>query len=331
MKQYTPQHTKRIRRSLHWLNNRPAQIDIGTATGRVGGLARYVIAVAVVIVAQPAFADSDALTRYVVEQTAHLDDRAMKDAPRLSRDEIRQALDGDLIIKKANLPGSADLRYVFVARALNADAADLWRTVLDREHYPLFNENITEAFIVQMGEDRFQLYNVLEAPLVSTRHQVLDCMVNTKIFQTSNGVIWEHYWSLVPDVTTQIPQVLAGGKFTRITPDDVDGAVIVQRNDGSWLQFPLPDGRTWIETFLVNHPGGRIPEWIVNKVAGRAAENTTESYQDWAASEARRHADAAHAPILSPDGRFVPPATIAVGVTPNSAKPGSAETQNTNQ
>ncbi|RMF17192.1 MAG: hypothetical protein D6761_04890 [Candidatus Dadabacteria bacterium] len=260
----------------------------------------------------PAAADDAATIEWMHEVAPFRELRDRKDAPVPTDAEIRAALGGEIVARRGEIPGTS-LDYVWAARVLDVDPKLFWLAIIDREHYEQLSDNIVESIITEQQPDRFFSYNVLEAPLVSTRHQVLECFANRELYEASDGKIWEHYWHRASDVEKRIAEALQSPKLERIGPEDVEKAVIVAHNDGSWMLIPLPDGRLWAETYSANDPGGSIPDFIVRKVAASSTEKTLKSYEAWTRRQARIHFGAAHPDVLAPDGTWVKPAAFING------------------
>lgn len=254
-------------------------------------------------------ASDESMVDYVLAQKPFRAMRAHGSSPALTRDEMLDAMSGDLVVKKGDV-NQDGLRFVYAVKAMKIDSISFWLTQIDREHYDDISENIVDSFIMKRLDASLLNYNILEAPLVSTRHQVLLAEVNTEMYKASDGKVWEHYWNIVTDVEARIAEALAMNKLKSLTPDDLKDAVTVAHNQGSWLMIPLPDGRIWTETYSINDPGGKIPDFIVRRVGGMATKGTSEAYEKWAKEKLPAHVSGAHDTVLSPDGRFMSPAEL---------------------
>lgn len=256
-------------------------------------------------------AGDQAITSYILGLNHLRSLRHQPNAPIPSAENIAAALDGDLVVKKADL-NDQGLRYLWVATVLKVDAAKWWMTLIDREDYELISKNILESFVVQRFSDSFLNYNVLKAPLISARHQVLMAKVNVPLFNASRGRMWEHYWHLVTDVPQQIKKALQMNKLHDMTREDLEDAVVVKHNSGSWMVIPLPDGRVWVDSYTVNDPGGSIPGWIVRRVAGIATKGTFKQYETWVREKLDKHFAKPHGELLAPDGTYKSPKAMRV-------------------
>ena len=254
--------------------------------------------------------ESNSLATFIEKKHRFYAFREKIDLPIIpTRDEIEEALTGDIIVKKGESP-STGLYYVWAAKIMDVDIVNLWLTLLDREHYDQILPNISESFISKQFDQHFYSYNVLDAPLISTRHQVLDAAVSPLLYAKSGSSMWEHFWHLAPEINTQIKDALSQNKLENTTLKDLKDAVAIRHHDGAWLIFSLPDGRTWAESYSMNNPGGNIPEWILRKVASTATKKTINAYETWATNNVIAHINNEHAIMLSPDGKWMPPTEI---------------------
>ena len=250
------------------------------------------------------------IVQFIKAQHTYYTFREQTDLPVIpTHQEIEKALRGEVVVKKGESPGTG-LFYVWTAKIMNVDITKVWLTLMDREHYDLILENIIESFISKRFENHFYTYNVLEAPLISIRHQVLDAAANPLLYEKSNGTVWEHFWHLTPDIKSTINDAVSQNKFDNIKPEYLDDAVVVHHHDGAWLLFSLPDGRTWTESYSINDPGGNIPDWILRRALATATEKTIAAYETWAEDSVIAHINNEHAAMLSPDGKWMSPTAI---------------------
>ncbi len=261
--------------------------------------------------AAQAQAPSDAqLADFIASHDVHRGLRGHPDIPAPDRKDLMDALDGDIVVKKGDIDDEG-LRFVWAAKVMDTDAVSLWLTLIDRERYDDMNDNIVESFISRRFEDRFLNYNALNAFMVAMRHQVLDARVNVHLYEASGGKLWEHHWSRVPDVDEQIEHALSQDRLHTLSRRDLEDAVVVPRNDGSWMLLQLPDGRTWAETYTINDPGGRIPEFVVRRVTSVATGRTFAAYESWAIERSRSvPSEGEDDLLLAPDGRFMARGTL---------------------
>ncbi len=258
---------------------------------------------------RPASDSNDNLAAYVMGMEQYRQYRGLEGIPGFSKAQINEVLEGDLVVQKDNV-NATGLRYVMSAQILDVDPVDFWLTIIDRPHYADIIDGIIESIVSRSFSNHFYTYNVLDAPLVAPRHQVLDVYTNTKLYEASGGRVWEQYWHKVDDMPEEIKYALASPSLKNIAPGDVKDAVEVKFNRGSWYIFALPDGRTWAESFSINDPGGKIPQWVVNRVATKASKTTIDSYAAWARNDLRRHMAGDHQEIMAPNGLFMAPSKI---------------------
>lgn len=257
----------------------------------------------------PASDSNDNLAAYVVGMEQYRQYRGHEGIPGFSKAQIKEILDGDLVVQKADV-NDTGLRYVMSAQILDVDPVDFWLTIIDRPHYADIIGNIIESIVSRRFSNHFYTYNLLDAPLVAPRHQVLDVYTNAKLYEASGGKVWEQYWHKVDDMPAEIEHALASPNLKNMAPEDVKDAIEVKFNQGSWYIYALPDGRTWAESFSINDPGGKIPQWVVNRISTKATKTTIDSYAAWARNDLRRHMAEDHQEIMAPNGQFMDPSEI---------------------
>jgi hypothetical protein len=268
-----------------------------------------IVAVGSIPADSPASDSNDNLAAYVMGMEQYKQYRGLEGIPGFSKAQIKEILEGELVVQKADI-NDKGLRYVLSAQILDIDPVDFWLTIIDRPHYADIIGNITESIVSRRFSNHFYTYNVLDAPLVAPRHQVLDVYTNAKLYEVSGGKVWEQYWHKVDDMPAEIKHALASPNLKNIAPGDVKDAVEVKFNRGSWYIYALPDGRTWAESFSINDPGGKIPQWVVNSVSSKVTKTTFDSYSGWAKNNLRRHMSADHQEIMAPNGQFMAPSEI---------------------
>jgi hypothetical protein len=63
-----------------------------------------------------------------------------------------------------------------------------------------------------------------------------------------------------------------------------DGLVRVTVNEGFWLLEPRENGaKTFATYYLFTHPGGSLPDWLVNKANGTAVPDVFKRIREVAA------------------------------------------------
>lgn len=168
----------------------------------------------------------------------------------------------------------------------------LWIAILDDKHDKVVS-GLIEQQLPGTTSARKLLYQHLDLPWPATdRHWVADIENNGALVSASAGGVWERTWTLAsPDLAVAAGAVVPGE------------AIWMPELDGGWTLAEVAGG-----TLLVYHVrtviGGSIPEDLV----ARWSLSTLDAmlrHIDARAQGLAGHYDAAHEPVLRPDGTAI--------------------------
>jgi hypothetical protein len=139
-------------------------------------------------------------------------------------------------------------REILAHTEIEATPEAVFKVVTDFERWPQFMPTTKAVKIVKRtSADEFVMYELISPPLVSDR----DFYLQVKLTHgtPANGGVFKSQWTCLPDFgPTQ------------------EGIIRMRVNEGSWTYAPIDGGkRTRITYLQVSHPGGSIPNWIVNR------------------------------------------------------------------
>jgi hypothetical protein len=252
-------------------------------------------------------ATDDAVVDYILSLKSFRADRHYPNIPEYSKEDYQKALKtGEGIVHTKDDPSVQGEKMATFLQIVNVPVWKLWATFVDRNDYEQFTENMKESINLETGPNRLVTYNYLDipVPLVTDRYQVLESGSNTKLFEASSGKMWEYYWNISPNAQIYFKQALDQNKLGKVSKKDAQDATLMARNDSCWLLVPLPNGKTLMEAFSQNNPGGSLPKGLAQSMAGDALQKTLKSMMKWIGANFDKHF-ATHEKILSPKGDFV--------------------------
>lgn len=97
------------------------------------------------------------------------------------------------------------------------------------------------------------------------RHWVIHARKMPGLAEASDGRIWEHRWSLLPDGAARIDHLAAAGRSARSAAD----AVYLPQNSGAWTMIDLGDRATLVAAHASVRLGGFIPDRWARGYASR--------------------------------------------------------------
>lgn len=192
--------------------------------------------------------------------------------PPLSAGETAELASGEFVIKLSGdaLTGSGGERDAEDIRAMGLHGLQLieaprlllWLSVMggnDERDYRL-----TRATLGHGERGSYVRYQHVDLPWpIRDRHWVIDCHKNVGLAAASDGVVWEHSWSLHEHGPELLAAAMNAGSIPRLTRDDLDEAVYLPANSGAWTMMDAGPHRTLVIAYVDADLGGFFPDPLV--------------------------------------------------------------------
>jgi hypothetical protein len=128
----------------------------------------------------------------------------------------------------------------------------------------------TRAMLERMPVGAYVRYQHVDLPWpFQNRHWAIHCEKNLAIARQSDGLIWEHHWSLHPHGEAMVHSAVSKGLLPATLRDKLESAIYLPANRGAWILFDLGHGRTLVVAYVDVGLGGRVPETLVRTFAQR--------------------------------------------------------------
>ena len=207
---------------------------------------------------------------YVLEQ---LPDDAYAAPPALSTDELELLRSGEPVIKvPVETEGDASDEIsefgIFGLKIVDAPRLLVWATVMGAASEP--PARLTRAYLSQLPKGSYVRYQHVNLPWpVRDRHWVILCEKNLDLADSSNGLIWQHHWTLHEDGPQLLLDAHAQGRIEGLSQQDLEKSVYLPANRGAWTLADLGGGRTFVIGYFDSAFGGLLPKILVRMFTRR--------------------------------------------------------------
>ena len=250
----------------------------------------------------------DELVAYVRSLESSRSLRTFPDAPSFTDDELRTALGGEPIRRLVVDDGGK--RRAQTIRLLHAPPGRVWASLTDRRHYQMYSEKLKHVAILDERPGTVTVFHFAEVhSMVTNRQWVLDTHANIPLHAATQGQQWEYNWCANPNSAKLIAAAQADGRLD-LTAAEVEEAVTIVANEGSFILTVLPTGETLMEGYSFSDIGGSIPTWIVDAVAARELPKLLGDIDSFIAEGYDAHMTADHEVIIGPTGELVRPQAL---------------------
>lgn len=195
------------------------------------------------------------------------------DLPLPSPAQFEELLDGEMVDLRERTPisdwqGKPQDRIRVVGYKLVARPRLLvWLATLnvDTQH----SRRMTEHLLEDDTSGASVWYQHLNTPWpVRNRHWVISNTKNKAIASETQGLVWEHRWSLTDQGQDIALNLLLGGEVDGLDEKDADSSIYLTVNQGAWTMFAVNDEVTLVAAHTVADMGGWIPErWVASFVS----------------------------------------------------------------
>ena len=202
----------------------------------------------------------------------------------LSTDEFALLLEGEPVIKvpvEAQDDGADEVSEVgiFGLQIVEAPRLLVWLTVMGAPSEP--DVRLTRVYLSRLPQGAYVRYQHIDLPWpIRDRHWVILCEKNLDLADSSNGVIWQHRWSLHKDGPKLLLDAQAQGRIEGLSRQDLDKSVYLPANRGAWTVADLGGGRTLVIGYFDATLGGLLPKILVRTFASRQMRAGLKLIQD---------------------------------------------------
>ena len=219
----------------------------------------------------------------VLEQ---LPDDGYSAPPALSTDELDLLLAGEAVIKvPVETEGDAGDEIsefgIFGLKIMEAPRLLVWSTVMGAASDP--PARLTRAYLSRLPQGAYIRYQHVNLPWpVRDRHWVVLCEKNLDLADSSNGLIWQHRWTLHKDGPQLLLDAHAHGRIEGLSLKDLEESIYLPANRGAWTLADLGGGRTLIIGYFDATFGGLLPKILVRTFTRRQMRAGLKLIQDLA-------------------------------------------------
>ena len=100
---------------------------------------------------------------------------------------------------------------------------------------------------------------------IRDRHWVILCEKNPRVAEASDGLVWEHYWSLVDDGESWWRAASEDGRINGLDENTLEASIYLAENRGAWIMLEVDAERTLVIGYFDGDLGGRIPKSVVRR------------------------------------------------------------------
>ena len=191
--------------------------------------------------------------------------------PSLSSDDLAVLEAGDVVVVTDGPPRSRatddiDTIGVVGLQVINAPRLLVWLSVLGGNVEP--PERVTRSTLAEPNNGSRIRYQHIDLPWpVRDRHWVIRSEKNIELAKRTDGLIWEHRWSLAEDGIEMLARAREDGRLVNPSSRALERSIYLPANNGAWTVFELSDSRTLVVVRMVVGLGGYFPAGVVRALA----------------------------------------------------------------
>ena len=204
--------------------------------------------------------------------------------PELQDKDIEILLTGKSVISTSREPGheqdgDVDAMGLLGIQLVEAPRLLVWLSLLGGNGRS--DERVISVKLSQAPDSAYSRYQYVNLPWpIRDRHWVIYCEKNLELAETTDGVIWEHRWSLHDDGENLLQSAFDNGRIPRLSVRAFEKSVYLPANRGTWGLIDLGQSRTLIVAFYDADLGGRLPGGLVRSFTKRQLRNYLETTRE---------------------------------------------------
>jgi hypothetical protein len=194
--------------------------------------------------------------------------------PVLTSDDIAAIAMGDVVVRVHARSGDVgagevDAAQTFGFQIIAAPRLHAWIALLGGPGTGT-EGRFTRAMLERLPEGAYVRYQHIDLPWpFQNRHWAILCSKNLALARQSDGLIWEHHWSLQPHGEALVQSALSSGILPASLRSKLDGAIYLPANRGAWILFDLGQGSTLVVAYMDVGLGGGVPDALARTFAQR--------------------------------------------------------------
>lgn len=211
----------------------------------------------------------------LLEQYSRAGDFAL---PGLSPTELATVAAGESVVAPFREPSThqVDAMQIVGWRVVAAPRLLVWLSILDGGE--VSSARLHHAVLQQRAAGAYVSYHHMTLPWpFKDRQWTLLCDKNLSLADDSQGVIWEHRWTLLPRDDALLDTAYQNGLVPGLTRQVVDDSVYLRANRGAWILFALGPAGTLVAATMDVDFGGHLPGALVRSFAKHQLRTFLES------------------------------------------------------
>lgn len=207
----------------------------------------------------------------VAEALARYEDIEARRLPSLSGNDLAMLEAGDVVVvtdepSRGRATEDIDTIGVVGLQVIDVPRMLVWLSVLGHTGDP--PERLTRATLAEPSNGSRIRYQHIDLPWpLRDRHWVIRSEKNIKLAERTDGLIWEHRWSLAEDGIAMLARAREDGRLVNPSSRALERSIYLSANDGAWTVFALSDSRTLVVLRMAVGLGGYFPAQLVRAFA----------------------------------------------------------------
>jgi hypothetical protein len=204
--------------------------------------------------------------------------------PELQSADIEILLAGKSVISASREPGreqAGDVEEMGLLGIQLVEAPRLlvWLSLLGGSGQS--DDRVVTAMLSQGPGSAYSRYQYVNLPWpIRDRHWVIFCEKNVALADATDGVIWEHRWSLQENGEQLLQTAFDDGRIPRLNVRTFNKTVYLPANRGTWGLIELGQNKTLIVAFYDADLGGRLPGGLVRSFTKRQLRRYLEATRE---------------------------------------------------
>ena len=143
------------------------------------------------------------------------------------------------------------------------------------------DDRVVTAMLSQGPGSAYSRYQYVNLPWpIRDRHWVIFCEKNVALADATDGVIWEHRWSLQENGEQLLQTAFDDGRIPRLNVRTFNKTIYLPANRGTWGLIDLGQNKTLIVAFYDADLGGRLPGGLVRSFTKRQLRRYLETTRE---------------------------------------------------
>ena len=204
--------------------------------------------------------------------------------PELQAEDVEILLGGKSVVSASLEPdpdrdGDVEAMGLLGIQLVEAPRLLVWLSLLGGTGRS--DDRVISLMLSQAPDNAYSRYQYVNLPWpIRDRHWVIYCEKNLGIANATDGIIWEHRWSLHEDGKQLLQTAYENGRIPRLDVRTFNKSVYLPANRGTWGLIDLGQNRTLIVAFYDADLGGRLPGSLVRSFTKRQLRNYLESTKE---------------------------------------------------